>query len=166
MVESWNYMIIKQRELVWTAHILDILRFLIAKFMGANMKPIWGRQGPGGPHVGPTNFAIWVVILKVCIIETKVIFWFIEIQRNMILNVTRQTQRLGQALNSQEMPHTAMGVRCILAKHNHDISKAFYILLIWLVSLFTCYSATLCYLGLMGGVGRCYVPHTISCCPG
>ena len=22
--------------------------------------PIWGRQDPGGPHVGPMNFAIWV----------------------------------------------------------------------------------------------------------
>ena len=25
----------------------------------ANMGPIWGRQDPGGPHVGPINFAIW-----------------------------------------------------------------------------------------------------------
>ena len=25
---------------------------------GANMGPIWGRQDPGGPHVGPMNFAI------------------------------------------------------------------------------------------------------------
>ena len=24
------------------------------------MGPIWGRQVPGGPHVGPMNFAIWV----------------------------------------------------------------------------------------------------------
>ena len=23
------------------------------------MGPIWGRQVPGGPHVGPINFAIW-----------------------------------------------------------------------------------------------------------
>ena len=27
----------------------------------ANMGPIWGRQDPGGPNVGPMNFAIWVV---------------------------------------------------------------------------------------------------------
>ena len=33
------------------------------KFHGANMGPIWGRQDPGGPHVGPMNFAIWVVAL-------------------------------------------------------------------------------------------------------
>ena len=30
-----------------------------SKAHGANMGPIWGRQGPGGPHVGPMNFAIW-----------------------------------------------------------------------------------------------------------
>ena len=30
------------------------------KVRGANMGPIWGRQDPGGPHVGPMNFAIWV----------------------------------------------------------------------------------------------------------
>ena len=28
------------------------------KIHGANMGPIWGRQDPGGPHVGPMNFAI------------------------------------------------------------------------------------------------------------
>ena len=26
---------------------------------GANMGPIWGRQDPDGPRVGPMNFAIW-----------------------------------------------------------------------------------------------------------
>ena len=31
-----------------------------SKVHGANMGPIWGRQDPGGPHVGPINFAIWV----------------------------------------------------------------------------------------------------------
>ena len=25
----------------------------------ANMGPTWGRQDPGGPHVGTMNFAIW-----------------------------------------------------------------------------------------------------------
>ena len=27
---------------------------------GASMGPIWGREDPGGPHVGLMNFAIWV----------------------------------------------------------------------------------------------------------
>ena len=31
-----------------------------SKVHGANMGPIWGRQDPGGPHVGPMKFAIWV----------------------------------------------------------------------------------------------------------
>ena len=31
-----------------------------SKVHGANMGPIWGRQDPGGPYVGPMNFAIWV----------------------------------------------------------------------------------------------------------
>ena len=28
------------------------------------MGPIWGRQDPGGPHLGPMNFAIWVFIVS------------------------------------------------------------------------------------------------------
>ena len=35
---------------------------LIARFMGQH-GPIWGRQDPGGPHVGPMNIAIWVSML-------------------------------------------------------------------------------------------------------
>ena len=30
-----------------------------SKIPVAIMGPIWGRQDPGGPHVGPINFAIW-----------------------------------------------------------------------------------------------------------
>ena len=37
------------------------INYLDSKFLGANMGPIWGRQDPGGPHVGPMNIAIWVV---------------------------------------------------------------------------------------------------------
>ena len=33
------------------------------KVHGANMGPIWGRQDPGGPHVGPMNLAIWDILL-------------------------------------------------------------------------------------------------------
>ena len=33
-----------------------------SKIHGANMGPTWGRQDPGGPHVGHTNLAIWAVI--------------------------------------------------------------------------------------------------------
>ena len=30
-----------------------------SKIHSAHMGPIWGRQEPGGPHVGPMNVAIW-----------------------------------------------------------------------------------------------------------
>ena len=30
-----------------------------SKVHGANMGPTWGRQDPGGPHVGHINLAIW-----------------------------------------------------------------------------------------------------------
>ena len=30
-----------------------------SKVHGANTGPTWGRQDPGGPHVGPMNLAIW-----------------------------------------------------------------------------------------------------------
>ena len=33
-----------------------------SKVHGANMGAIWGRQDPGGPHVGPMNLDIWDVI--------------------------------------------------------------------------------------------------------
>ena len=43
---------------IWTTFYICSLsskRPLIARFMGLT----WGRQDPGGPHVGPMNFAIW-----------------------------------------------------------------------------------------------------------
>ena len=33
-----------------------------SKVHGTNMGPIWGRQDPGGPHVGPMNLVIWEYI--------------------------------------------------------------------------------------------------------
>ena len=40
---------------------ITIIGLPYSKVHGANMGPIWGRQGSGEPHVGPMNFAIWVV---------------------------------------------------------------------------------------------------------
>ena len=33
------------------------------KVHGAHMQPTWGRQDPGGPHVGPVNIAVRGVLL-------------------------------------------------------------------------------------------------------
>ena len=35
-----------------------------SKVYGVNMGLICGRQDPGGPHVGPMNFAIWDVLRR------------------------------------------------------------------------------------------------------
>ena len=44
------------------------------KVHGANMGPIWGRQDPGGPHVGLMNFAIWVIILKKVVLTALMLY--------------------------------------------------------------------------------------------
>ena len=49
-----------QRVIQWR---ISLHRLMVSnpdsKVYGANMGPIWGRQDPGGPHVGPMNFATW-----------------------------------------------------------------------------------------------------------
>ena len=39
--------------------LMYLLELPDSKVHGANMGPIWDRQDPGGPNVGPMNFAIW-----------------------------------------------------------------------------------------------------------
>ena len=41
--------------------LLPLITVPDSKVRGTNMGPIWGRQDPGGPHVGPMKFAIWEV---------------------------------------------------------------------------------------------------------
>ena len=45
------------------------------KIHGANMEPTWGRQDPGGPHVGHVKLVIW--------------------EHNSIFNATESTYMLG-----------------------------------------------------------------------
>ena len=47
-----------------------------SKVHGASMGPIWGRQDPGGPHVGPMNSAIWDVTVT-GMVEGNVEMWFL-----------------------------------------------------------------------------------------
>ena len=48
-----------------------------SKVHGANIGPIWDRQDPDGPHVGPMNFAMWdsiyVDIIGLCDLVTYLI---------------------------------------------------------------------------------------------
>ena len=45
---------------LWPFLSLILWHYPYSKVHGANMGPIWGRQDPGGPHVGPMNLAIRV----------------------------------------------------------------------------------------------------------
>ena len=58
-----------------------------SKIHMANMGPIWGRQDPGGPHVGPMNFAIWGVS-TMCLqgITWTNTDWYFTNQRNLHQN--------------------------------------------------------------------------------
>ena len=44
-------------------HHCAVLMIPDSKVYGANMGPIWGRQDPGGPHVGHMNLAIWDMLI-------------------------------------------------------------------------------------------------------
>ena len=53
-------------DTVMTKHACFVVSFFgypDSKVHGAKMGPIWGWQDPGGPHVGPMNFAIWVSMM-------------------------------------------------------------------------------------------------------
>ena len=57
----------KRRGTLWIVHKVERSSPTVypdSKDHGAKMGPISGRQDPGGPYVGPMNFAIWVVSLS------------------------------------------------------------------------------------------------------
>ena len=49
-----------------------------SKVHGANIGPIWGRQDPGGPHVGPMNFAKWDTMMKSFMTSKRVVVLYIQ----------------------------------------------------------------------------------------
>ena len=50
-----------------------------SKVHGANMGSIWGRQDPGGPHVGPMNVAIWDITLY------QILLWWAPTASEIVL---------------------------------------------------------------------------------
>ena len=57
--QSWGWwfetLSIHTHEETWISWCHAVNTFPDSKVHGANMGPIWGRQDPGGPHVGPMN---------------------------------------------------------------------------------------------------------------
>ena len=68
--------LIRLLQCQWSDHDPD------SKVYGANMGPIWGRQDPGGPHVGPMNLAIWGRIWKI-VSHKSTIFYIITAQKTL-----------------------------------------------------------------------------------
>ena len=67
------------------------------KVHGANMGPIWGRQDPDGPHVGPMNFAIWEFFVNSCVPFSRILqVYCIEI---MVISPIPMTQPWSILLN-------------------------------------------------------------------
>ena len=53
-------------RIMWLVHCLEdwsAVNIPDSKVHGANMGPIWGRQDPGGPYVGPMNMLFGMVSL-------------------------------------------------------------------------------------------------------
>ena len=86
-----------------------------SKVHGANMGPIWGQQEPGGPHVGPMNFAIWDSWLAIGCLLRLLIMSTVECRYNMIqlydiiLHKWFQFPRhnINHSMNLQKTPHTS-----------------------------------------------------------
>ena len=64
--DLWRFFVFSPNRLFEFTRTVDDLRCLNvhvvipdSKVHGTNMGPIWVRQDPGGPHVGPINLAIW-----------------------------------------------------------------------------------------------------------
>ena len=82
----WNCVKLWRELLIYRIHILWSLITIChpdSKVLGANMEPIWGRQDPGGPHVGPMNFAIWAMFSKThptpaCLVQKWDVFLWIK----------------------------------------------------------------------------------------
>ena len=54
--------ILTDRRVYFMCHVITLPPLSTthdSKVYGANMRPIWGRQDPGGFHVGPMNLVIW-----------------------------------------------------------------------------------------------------------
>ena len=62
MINTWGLWRPTYKDMISFVIHVSILKITAPdnKIHEANMGPVWGRQDPGGSHVGPMNFTIWV----------------------------------------------------------------------------------------------------------
>ena len=59
-----GYIVVWESSGHWFRDCNFLSTFPHSNVHGAYMGPIWGRQDPDGPHVGPMHFSIWVSTLR------------------------------------------------------------------------------------------------------
>ena len=75
---------------------------------GDNMGPIWGRQDPAGPHVGPMNFAIYVSIIEMFFIYIKYYLTVIYLILHYICKLCSRRPNIFSATNTGECELSAL----------------------------------------------------------
>ena len=78
-----------------------------SKVHGANMGPIWGRQDPGGTHVSPMNFVIWVLSYQSFSFQCWIIF-FLPIPHKIII-IRTVVQFCSTQLKRFSLTHRPLG---------------------------------------------------------
>ena len=76
-----------------------------SKVYGTNMGPIWGRQDPGGPHVGLMNFAIWGYLYFAQFLRLS------PLSKENMLSVTEQIP-VGSSVNDEIIDTINVTVPC------------------------------------------------------
>ena len=62
------------------------------------MGPIWGHQDPGGPHVGPINFAIWALATTSCALLRVKICWNLDHRAKLRTSVSYWDTKVSRRL--------------------------------------------------------------------
>ena len=86
------------------------------------MGPIWGRQDPGGPHVGPMNFAIWGYS---CATEMRKSFCFSDIDQGLsfLKRCSRAVSFVRQSFEPQTLISDTLE-RWVIMLNNHYMKMA------------------------------------------
>ena len=88
LIDRMLLMQLCERHYICCVYIVHFHDYPDNKVRGANIGPIWGRQDPGGPLVGPMNFAIWVYygmtgdtisVIKLLCLLYRYLLWMVSV---------------------------------------------------------------------------------------
>ena len=86
-----------------------------SKVHGANMGPIWGRQDPDGPHVGPMILAVREGLIDYNVALVQVLAWYLSGALNQYCLISTRQQHIPSMTNPDSKVHRAnMGPTWVL----------------------------------------------------